>query len=72
MDIPKYKIFSEHAEPYIKKHHGLHCATIVVDIISKKAKEERDQTTFRVNSLRLRQLADYLDSIQEVSSPPSN
>lgn len=63
MDIPRYKIFSEHAEPYIKKEFGSSRVSIVVDIISKKPKEERDQTTTRVGSLGLRRLADYLDSI---------
>jgi len=46
MDTPKYKIFEEYAEPYVKKRHGDMCVTIIVDIISKKPKEQREQTTF--------------------------
>ena len=72
MDIPKYKIFEDHAEPYIKRLHGDMCVDIVVDIISEKPKEERDQITNRLNSRRLRELADYLDSIKEVSSHSSH
>ena len=72
MDIPKYRIFKEHVEPYIKKVNGYNCVTIIVDMISELPKEERDQTTICLNALRLRKLADYLDSIQEVSPDSSN
>ena len=59
--IPTYKVFEENAEPYIKNK----CVTIIVDIISKKPREEREQTTVRLNSTQLRRLADYLDSLEE-------
>ena len=66
MDIPKYKIFEEYAEPEIRPYCGKSSVTIIVNILSKKPIEERDQTTQRLNALRLRKLADYIDSKDRV------